>query len=210
MREEEILTNRNHHSKTIKIDKQTITKAAFDLLLEEGMKKISIRNVANRLHIKGASLYWHVKNKDELLELVAEEICKDIPFPDNSLSPEEQIKVISYEYRKTLLKIRDSAYVLVETAPTTPYRLQLINKMNEALQLFGLKNEDLFSSSWMLNNFITSFVLEEYRFNEIPKDAPETLEIIDNLPFGQSMPNMKREFQFGLDILLSGFKSKID
>lgn len=203
------LPAKDEKSQSKKINQSVIVKAAFDVLLEEGIKKISIRNIADRLQIKGASIYWHIKNKDELLELLAEEICKEICLPDEGMAIEEQILKISHEFRKVLLKYQDSAYVLVETAPTTPYRLEIIKRSGELLHQLGLRSEDIFSASWMLNNYITSFVLEEYRFNNIPKDNPDTLTIMEKLPFDLSKMQMKNEFQFGLEVLLDGFKSKI-
>ncbi|MFV8827496.1 TetR/AcrR family transcriptional regulator [Alkalihalobacterium sp. APHAB7] len=200
---------KNEKSEPKKINKSVIVKVAFNVLLEEGLKKISIRKIAERLEIKGSSIYWHVKNKNELLELLAEEICKEICLPDEELALEEQILQISYEFRRVLLKYRDSAYVLVETAPTTPYRLELIKKIGGLLHQLGLESEDIFSASWMLNNYITSFVLEEYRFNDIPMDDPDSLTFLEHLPFDPSAMKMENEFQFGLEVLLEGFKSKI-
>lgn len=69
------MENKNGNEQ-LKIDKASIIRCAMELLQEKGIKKLSIWNVADRLNIKGASLYWHIKNKQELLELIADEVCK--------------------------------------------------------------------------------------------------------------------------------------
>ncbi len=60
----------------------------------------------------------------------------------------------------------------------------------------------------ILNNYITSFVIEEYRYREF-LNKMVTPSPIKGLPFDISNMDMNKEFQFGLEVLLEGFKSKI-
>jgi len=192
----------------MKIDKSFIIQSAIELLQENGIQKLSIRNVADKLNIKGASLYWHIKNKSELLELVSEEICKNIIYPNENDLWETQMIELTSQYREILLKVRDSAYVLIETPPTTPFRLKLIKKIYELFVQLGMKKEDIFSASWILNNYVTSFVIEEYRFKEFNNEK-NTSPPIEGLPFDILNMDMDKEFQFGLEVLMAGFKSKV-
>ncbi|WP_018924602.1 TetR/AcrR family transcriptional regulator C-terminal domain-containing protein [Salsuginibacillus kocurii] len=192
------------------VTKSQITHTALDLLEEEGIKKLSIRKIADRLDIKGASLYWHFKNKRQLMEFVSEEICKKVALPDPASDWEKELVKLATNYRHVLLHTRDSAVVLVETPPTTPYRLELIEKVSELFKQSGMEKEDVFSASWMLDNYITSFVIEEYRYAQLSDEEvePHPSDEVD-LPFDFSLPNMDNEFQFGLEVLMAGFKSKI-
>lgn len=47
--------------------KARILNEALLLLQEEGLSKLSMRNLADRLHMKAPSLYKHVQNKDEIV-----------------------------------------------------------------------------------------------------------------------------------------------
>ncbi len=199
------MNGRNDH---VKIDKSFIIQSALELLQERGIKKLSIRNVAEKVNIKGASLYWHIKNKNELLSLISDEICKDVHYPDEHETWDRQIIELTSQYREALLKVRDSAYVLMETPPTTPFRLKLIKKISDLFEQLGMKKEDISSASWILNNYVTSFVIEEYRFNEV-KNEQVTSAIIEDLPFDVFEMDMDKEFKFGLDVLIEGFKSKV-
>ncbi|MCH5585413.1 TetR/AcrR family transcriptional regulator C-terminal domain-containing protein [Shimazuella sp. AN120528] len=194
------------------IDKDSIVKASLELLNQEGIKKLTMRKVAERLEIKGASLYWHFKNKMELMTYMAEEISKQIPFPDEKLPWEEQLIQLFHQMRSVLLTIRDSAHILVETPPSTPHRLKSIQKFSDIFMKLGFDKEDIFSVSWMLNNYVSAFVIEEYRFIDVKRlktDSPISNKKENGLPFELSIPNMDKEFQFGLEVLIAGIKSKL-
>lgn len=183
-------------NKMNRIDQSLIVHTALDLIQEEGIDKLTMRRLALKLNIKGASLYWHIQDKNELMSLVAEEICKRIQFPDEQLPWEEQLLEFSKRCRNTYLHIRNSVNVLVETPPTTPYRLHLIDKINRLFELAGFRKEDVFSAGWMLNNYICSFILDEYRLTIMESDL--------------DVPDLEREFYFGIDVLIRGFRNKLE
>jgi TetR/AcrR family tetracycline transcriptional repressor len=67
-------------------DKQGLTRerlveAALTLIGEEGLEGLSMRALAERLEVKAASLYWHVRDRRELVELLAESILESVPQP---------------------------------------------------------------------------------------------------------------------------------
>ncbi|OJY67962.1 MAG: hypothetical protein BGP16_03875 [Sphingobium sp. 66-54] len=61
-----------------RIDKSTIVDAALAILDRDGFEAVSLRNVSHALGIKAPSLYWHVKNKGELLGHMAEQLFRNI------------------------------------------------------------------------------------------------------------------------------------
>src|SRR5437764_10081553 len=64
------------------IDLDQIVKAALQLLDEVGLDGLTMRRLAERLGIRAASLYRHVRDKDELLVLLADEISGEIPVAE--------------------------------------------------------------------------------------------------------------------------------
>ena len=56
------------------LDRSQIIAAAMDIAREQGIKGLTIRNVSERTGASRMALYRHVRDKDELLELVADEI----------------------------------------------------------------------------------------------------------------------------------------
>jgi TetR/AcrR family tetracycline transcriptional repressor len=55
-----------------------LVSEALGLIQEEGLDALSMRRLADRLNVKAASLYWHVRDRRELLELLAESILETV------------------------------------------------------------------------------------------------------------------------------------
>lgn len=196
----------NKHS----ISKEEIINVSLEIIQRDGLDKLSMRKIADELNIKGASLYWHFKSKNELLEQIADEICKKIEFPSSKLSWDEQIIQLSHNLRKLFLEYRDSAIVLSETAPHTPYRKQLIFQISDIFKTAGFKGEEIFSALWLINTFVSSFVIDEHRLNNIRKNEKRR----ENDPnqddhIKLKIPDMDKEFNFGLEVILEGLRKKL-
>src|SRR4029077_15989370 len=56
-----------------------LVSAALGLVQDEGLEALTMRGLADRLNVKAASLYWHVRDRRELLELLAESILEKVP-----------------------------------------------------------------------------------------------------------------------------------
>ena len=63
------------------LSRARLVSEALGLVREEGLEGLSMRGLADRLHVKAASLYWHVRDRRELLELLAESILDHVPAP---------------------------------------------------------------------------------------------------------------------------------
>jgi AcrR family transcriptional regulator len=64
------------------LSRDQIVAAAVELLDADGMDSLSMRKLGARLDAGATSLYWHVANKDDLLELAADHIMGEIEIPD--------------------------------------------------------------------------------------------------------------------------------
>lgn len=104
------------------IGAERITAAAVELLDEAGLAELSTRRLAGRLGVQSPTLYWHVKNKAELLDLVAEAICADAFDIDETLPWRDQLAEGMAQFRQLVLSHRDVAQLLRERPPTGPHR----------------------------------------------------------------------------------------
>ncbi len=59
-------------TETSGLNREAVVQAALAMLDAVGVDGLSMRALADRLGVKAASLYWHLRDKDQLLELVAE------------------------------------------------------------------------------------------------------------------------------------------
>ncbi len=67
------------------LSRARLVSAALTLVQQEGLEALSMRGLADQLNVKAASLYWHVRDRRELLELLAESILEGVrPAPSSS------------------------------------------------------------------------------------------------------------------------------
>lgn len=182
------------------ITRDDIIQHAIRILNERGLDKLSMREIAKHLDIKAASLYWHVKNKDELLALIAERISQRLTLDHDTGSAREQITQVLHAYRQALLEVRDSVKIFNLTPPTTPARMTLITTMLSRLEQLGVQADTLIVSANLLNNYVLAFVADELRWKAELPEGPQTL-------FGYPYtPDFDEQFRYGLEVLLSGLE----
>lgn len=63
------------------IDRESIVLQAVRTVRDEGLAALTVRNLADRLGVTAAALYRHVRDKDELLTLVADAVFSEIEIP---------------------------------------------------------------------------------------------------------------------------------
>jgi TetR/AcrR family tetracycline transcriptional repressor len=210
------------------IDREGVVEAALGLLDEGGVEGLSMRRLAERLGVKAASLYWHVRNKEELLGLLADEICAGVGEPARDLPWREKLETLARENRRVLLLHRDAARILAGTVPTGPNRLRLAETMLGTLLGAGFSKRDAVRAAFLLTGYATHFAAEETRLAGVgtandPGKREELLEVRrrfeslpeDGYPITVSLaghltdPDADGRFEFGLEALLDGLERKL-
>jgi AcrR family transcriptional regulator len=64
------------------LSREQIVATALELLDAEGIDALSMRRLGSRLGAVATAVYWHVANKDELIELVVDEVYGEIEVPE--------------------------------------------------------------------------------------------------------------------------------
>ncbi|MCU7827234.1 TetR/AcrR family transcriptional regulator [Kitasatospora sp. DSM 101779] len=70
------------------LTRDQIIRTAVELLDEEGLEGLNMRSLGKRLDSAATAVYWHVKNKDELVLQAADLVWHEIELPDPGL-PED-------------------------------------------------------------------------------------------------------------------------
>lgn len=80
--------------------KEKITEEALTLFAEKGYKGTSVKNIADAVGIKDASLYNHFKSKQEILDSIVELISKHISNLSQilGLPQEDETDIPSFDY----------------------------------------------------------------------------------------------------------------
>ncbi len=206
------------------LDRDQITQAALELLDEVGFDGLTMRNLAKKLGVQAASLYWHVRNKQDLLSLLAEEICSSMQEPDRTLPWQDQLEAMANESRRGLLVHRDAAQVLASSGgPSGPHRLRLTEIGLKTLLDAGFCEQDAAYAGMLLNDFVIMSVLEEARFANLEAEdtskgtSSEIQRWVESLP-PDEYPSLitlapylthfdgDERFHFGLELLLNGLE----
>jgi AcrR family transcriptional regulator len=133
-----------------------VVRRALELLNEGGFDGLTMRRLAEKLGIKAASLYNYVKDKDELLALMANAICAEIPDLDHSRPWREQAERMALQVRTVLMVHRDGARVLAATPPVGPHRLRLIEQLLHALVGAGLSRARVVDAAFVINSYVVA------------------------------------------------------
>jgi AcrR family transcriptional regulator len=64
------------------LSREQIVGAAVELLDADGLDGLSMRRLGAKLGAGATSVYWHVANKDDLLELAVDEVMGEIVIPE--------------------------------------------------------------------------------------------------------------------------------
>ena len=95
-----------------------ILEAAAQIFSQKGFHAASMQDIAQAVHLRKASLYHHVNNKQEILvsildqalDLLIERMTKVMEQP---LSPDEKLRQAMISYLQAMLEHRDLASVLL-------------------------------------------------------------------------------------------------
>jgi TetR/AcrR family tetracycline transcriptional repressor len=65
-----------------RLSRDTVARAAIELVDAEGLDALTVRRLATGLGVTPMALYWHFKDKDALLDGVAEQLLSEVVLPD--------------------------------------------------------------------------------------------------------------------------------
>ena len=207
------------------LTRDDLVRAGLDVLDEAGFDGLTMRRLAERLGVQSASLYWHVRDKDELLALIADAICAEIKPPNADEPWIDQLEAMAWEYRRVLLAHRDAALVLANTPPVGPNRLGLAERMLTVLVETGIAPGVAAKAGLLFTDYVTNAVIEEgraqamtdaFRFrgrrchcgrasaagsHSLPADQYPTLVA---LAADLTDTDAEARFRFGLEVLVAG------
>lgn len=95
------------------LDRQSVVRAALRLLDRVGFDGLTVRKLAGELGVEAPALYWHFKNKEELLDEMATTVFTDAigssGWPSQEVDWPEWAEQLGKRLREMLLGYRDGA-----------------------------------------------------------------------------------------------------
>ena len=211
------------------LTREAIVAAALKVLDEEGYQALSMRRVAQQLNTGAASLYQHVSNKEQLVDLMLDQVYGEFEVPDADPAHwQEQLKQAMRNGLRLMLAHRGIAWAALSTMPMGPNGLILTERVLAILRAGGLPDVVAGYAGELLGQYISACAIErEMLRDRVPEDDPEALDefvrqfrgYLQGLPAGQ-FPNLvaaavpmtslnapEERFELGLDIVVRGLAS---
>lgn len=114
-----------------------LVSEALGLVQEEGVEALSMRGLAVRLNVKAASLYWHVRDRRELLELLAESILDGVPAARGT-GWRASVLMTAAALQTTITSQRDAGRIVLEV-PEAIRKNDTFGRMKSQLESAGLQ-----------------------------------------------------------------------
>jgi AcrR family transcriptional regulator len=187
------------------LSQETIVKAALDLLNRDGIDNLTMRTLAANLDTKAASLYRHIKEKQDSYDLIAEALISEIKPSCGLSNAKKYLMEAAGLYRQKLLSIRDSGRIFIQSRATTPKRFEFMKNVMICLLHLGVKENKCMVATHMLNNYILSSVSDEIFFRSFPPDVSNPYEAILGSNF--EWLSFDEQFNCGLEVLFIGFRA---
>jgi len=213
------------------LEREKVVTVALDLLEEVGFEGLTLRKLADKLHVKAAALYWHFENKQDLIDKVAERIIEDefVAQSDAEVQAFKQadwrkvLTTMGYGMRNALHRHRDGALVIANAdlarSKTFKGRAVMIEKLLDE----GFTMPQVFSAMFAVGRFTLGCVFEEQadprmrvdmkqlyaeRLKEAMKERPEIATMLNELGEEKFM-NPDYQYEQGLQIILDGIEVQL-
>jgi TetR/AcrR family tetracycline transcriptional repressor len=211
------------------LTREAIVDAALKVLDAEGMDGLSMRKVAHQLGTGAGSLYWHVRNKEEVLQLILERVTEQMSLPEPDPSRwKDQLRDFAYQMRAQLKSHRDVARISLGRVPMGPTLVVYAEWLFMLLHPLGVPDWVTAYLGDLLALYVGGHAFEESLGFSSPTGedmAPEEVAAMFrqyalSLP-AERFPHTRRSvdllfsggaeerFSFGLDILLRGVESHV-
>ncbi|GAB2678672.1 TetR/AcrR family transcriptional regulator C-terminal domain-containing protein [Nocardia goodfellowii] len=208
----------------MKLDSEAIATAALGLLDEVGLDGLTMRKVATALDVQAPTLYWHVKNKRELLDAMARVVfvsaVADLEAPRHGVGWQDWLADIAGRLRAAMLRYRDGAKLLAGTYVADSAMWRTVELALRTLEDAGFSFQQAARVFPLLLHYTTGFVIEEQaRTGAEYADNPYRPELIGRLVDGERYPRAARmvtdlvvddvdmEFRDGIRVILAGVEA---
>ena len=210
------------------LSQDAIVHAALRVLDRDGSAGLSMRRVADELGTGPASLYWHVANKDALVNLIIDRVAGEVPLPEPDPDHwQEQLREWLLGVRRVFERHPGVAALTLGRVPTGPNVLRWAEWTLALLRGAGIPDRIAAFAGDLLGLYLgatgyeatlppmasatgepldaeaAARMVRDY-FASLPADQfPNVVATVDDM-FGGGA---QERFELGLDVILRGLAS---
>jgi AcrR family transcriptional regulator len=201
------------------LDRARIVAAALRIVDAEGVDALSLRRLADDLHVTPMSLYWHVADKAELLELVGHAVLAEIELPARAGDWQAQLRDVHRAMFAVFLRHPNATDLLVGRARFGPGGLAAFERILEILLDAGFTPVEAFDAYQSLYLFSLGFMATSTRTPEfvaiqragavyMATLPPERFPAIRAVIPAIGRRPLDEQLQIGLDVGIAGLAAR--
>jgi AcrR family transcriptional regulator len=202
------------------LSRERILTGALAVADAGGLDRLTIRSLAQELGVKPMSVYYYVKNKDEILDGLVDLVFTEIDLPQPTGDWREEMSRRARSAREVLGRHPWSIALLESRTSPGPATLRHHDATIAALRAGGFSIAQTAHAYALLDAFVYGFAVQEASLPfEGPDGAAQVAEPIIALMGSGEYPHLVEfaeqhallpgydfgdEFDFGLDLILDG------
>ena len=212
------------HDRRPRLTRERVVAEALTVIANDGVQALTMRSLAARLGVVPGAVYHHVRNKQQLQDLVLDNVLAEIDVHlDPSLGWTDQLKVLAHRLRQVLEAHPGVAGILKTRDPLGPHSLALAEAFLEPLLAAGFGDRDAGLAFFLLIDYTIGFAVSdtstsvnEQRVRD-PGTRAQLHQFFRSLPPDQFpalvalgehvwIDNRDERFTAGLDVLIAGLE----
>ena len=206
------------------LTRQRVVAEALAVIAEDGVQALTMRTLATRLGVVPGALYHHVRNKQQLQDLLLDNVLAEVDVHlEPSLAWTEQLKVLAHRLREVLEQHPGVAGILKTRDPLGPHSLALAEALLGPLRSAGFADREAGLAFFLLVDYTIGFAvsspptsINEQRLRD-PATRGQLHQFFRSLPpdrfpalvaLGEHvwLDNRDERFTAGLDVLVDGLE----
>ena len=144
------------------LTREQVVREALTVIGTDGADALSMRALAARLGVVPGALYRHVRSKEQLRDLVVDEVLAEVDGRlGQDLAWTERVKVLAHRLRAVLEDHPGIAALLKTRDPLGPHSLALAEAFLAPLQQAGLPDQDTALAFSLIYDYTLGFALSD-------------------------------------------------
>ena len=204
-----------------RLTRERVVEAALEIMDDEGLDAVSMRRVAREVGVEAMSLYNHVRDKDDLLVAIQQRIFSEFSFDTVEGDPFGNGARVAHAWRD-LMRVHPALIEILAEKHQAPISVEALRPMEKALEVLrsmGVPDPEVMQVFHAFGGYIQGFVMMERQLAFAQRDPEHFDDVLSQLSsqdlpcIAAAMPYMAdcdldRQFDFGLDLMLQGLKSR--
>jgi TetR/AcrR family transcriptional regulator, tetracycline repressor protein len=193
-----------------RLNRDAVLAAALTIIDEGGLEACTMRAVAAELGVEAMSLYWHVPNKEALLDGVIELMLAEVEHDRHVIDDwAESLMDFGRAFRRVILLHRN-VLPLLASRPLGAYvaAARMTEQGIESLEEAGFDRQTAIRAARTVARYVMGFTLGE-RVPEPAPPPPSSSPALDALLAAVASDDPEELFEFGLETLVAGLKTRL-